>query len=119
MLYYNDTYAKGSTKLLPAHWEGVARATLNRIGGEKVFGLPRGRGGRGVQGGNFAAPERLGALPRFARQSVSLKMGSCIFKQRAHKFLLEQKFIPNYKLLSQIDVRLAGFSPLTNWCAFI
>src|SRR3989344_2478356 len=83
MLYYNDTYAKGSTKLLPAHWEGGARATLNRIDGEKIFGLPRGRGGRGVQGGNSAAPERFGSLPREARQSVPLKVGSRIFKQRA------------------------------------
>ena len=68
MLYYNDTYAKESTNVLPAHWEGGASATPNRIGGEKVFGLPRGRGGRGVQGGNSAAPERMGSLPREARQ---------------------------------------------------
>ena len=36
-----------------------------------------------LRGKNSAAPERLVSLPREARQSVSLKKGSHIFKQRA------------------------------------
>ena len=47
----------------------------------KNFCLPRGRGGRGVQGGNSAAPERSAGAKR--RRSVLLKEGSRIFKQRA------------------------------------
>jgi len=60
---------KGQTKFFwAAHF---AKRNTKNCGGEKILGLPRGRGGRGVQGGNSAAPERSAEAKR--RRSVSLK----------------------------------------------
>ncbi|OHA05811.1 MAG: hypothetical protein A2934_04425 [Candidatus Sungbacteria bacterium RIFCSPLOWO2_01_FULL_47_10] len=66
---------------------------------KKFAKLKRGRGGRGVQGGNSAAPERSAGAKR--RRSVPFKIGSDLVKQT-----------------HQYNKRLIAMSRLLYWCLY-
>lgn len=70
--------------LLPAHWEGGARAILiSPLRGRKVWTTTKvaRKGGSKKRGGNSAAPERPARAKRRRSIKVFREMGSGFFKQ--------------------------------------